>query len=101
MSNNYFKFLRLSEAIERYIPNCKENSAEEGSIWMSDQIEKLQKRLEAKLAIHKPRFHEIKQNVYEIRLAELQIHTERLERHKAVYANFYTERIYSIFSCLK
>ncbi|KAF2889856.1 hypothetical protein ILUMI_16317 [Ignelater luminosus] len=72
----------LWEAIEKYVATCKEETTQQANSWTAEHIKKLAKRLEVKLAFHTSRYSRIKIDVYDIRLAELRYHLDRLQRHK-------------------
>ncbi|XP_031358116.1 uncharacterized protein LOC116181827 [Photinus pyralis] len=73
----------LQEGIELFKVSCKEDSGKHAQVWISDAKKKLAKRLEVKLEIHNTKYERIKCGIYEVRLAELKIHNERLSGHIA------------------
>lgn len=50
--------------------------------WVDRQKEKIQKRYDVKLAIHRPRYARIVSSIYNRRLRELQLHNTRFLEHK-------------------
>lgn len=58
--------------------------AEKANQWVEGYKKKLNKRLEVKTALQKAKCERAKVNIYQTRLAELQAHSERVERHKTV-----------------
>ncbi|KAK5649450.1 hypothetical protein RI129_000479 [Pyrocoelia pectoralis] len=71
----------LQEGIEVYRISCKDDSRNQAHTWISDATKKLAKRMEVKLEIHKTKYERIKCGIYEVRLAELKIHSEILNSH--------------------
>lgn len=73
----------LWECIERRAFTCKEEISKEANGWLTEQLEQLKNRLEERISSNRLRQESIRV-VYEIRLAELEAHAERLESHKTV-----------------
>lgn len=86
----------MQEAIERYKSTCKEEIIETANAWITDHKRKLKKRLEVKLAVHTPRLPRLKMDVYDIRLAELRSHFDRVKRHEAVSITFKFNKKYLV-----
>jgi hypothetical protein len=78
------KIARLWEAIRLYMVTCRKELNDEANRWMGNTIGKLKKRLEVRLATHKPRYPRVKTMIYEVRLKELQDHLNQLDRLEEV-----------------
>lgn len=72
------------EAIDKYLLTCNTELAEKAEEWKTTHVKRVLKRLEVKIAFHKARYDRTRINIYDTRLAELEAHNERLERHKTV-----------------
>ncbi|KAF5299349.1 hypothetical protein FQA39_LY02522 [Lamprigera yunnana] len=72
----------LQQEIKSYIVTCKQDHNKQAVAWILDNNKKLAKRFTIKLALNQSKYERIKSEVYNLRLAELKIHTERFDRHK-------------------
>lgn len=79
----YLNF-RLWDATDNYLRSCTNEVVQKAVEWNVKCRKKLTKRTEVKSALLKARYERVRIDIYERRLAELQLHMERLERHKAV-----------------
>lgn len=72
------------EAIEKCILSTAADIENEAENWIKDNIIRISKRLEVKLAIHQPRYATIKEDCYDLRKTRLEVLKARIERHSAV-----------------
>ncbi|CAH1154687.1 unnamed protein product [Phaedon cochleariae] len=72
----------LWEAINHYLSTGRAEILAVTENWMERQREKINDRLQVKLAFHKPRYFRIKCSIYDKRLKELWKHAERFTSHK-------------------
>lgn len=74
----------LWEAIDKYLLSCHEELSRKSKELRDTHLKRILKRLEVKVAFHKARYERIRINIYNTRLAELEAHIKRFERHKNV-----------------
>ncbi|KAF5270153.1 hypothetical protein FQR65_LT17879 [Abscondita terminalis] len=75
--------LGLKEAMEVYMTTCKADNEKLALTWIEENIKKVTNRLNTKLGVNNSKYDRIKCSVYDVRLSELKMHSERLQRHKA------------------
>lgn len=71
----------MYDAIDNCVQNRNEDVRKQAEAWINTNVARLQKRLELKLSVHKPRYTTIKKDCYDLRKSKIWLLHNRIQRH--------------------